>query len=191
MAGRPRNPGLEQRLLSAAWTLLTESGYAALTLTQVATLAGAHRSDVYRRWPNKVRLVADTLDAHLPPVTQVDTGSLQTDMRVYVDDLARSWSAPWIDSAVGWLADLQHDPDAELAFRSTGLRRGRQLRDALERAVERGEIDSLPDLHLLGGLLEGPLMHSRLVNRRPLTPEFLDAVALSAYHLVLSSTTKR
>ena len=53
MSGRPRDPGLEQRLLSAAWTLLTENGYDALNLTKVAAQAGAHRSDVYRRWPNK------------------------------------------------------------------------------------------------------------------------------------------
>ena len=88
MPGRPRDPELERRLLAAAWDLLTEDSYAALTLAQVAVRAGAHRSDVYRRWPTKTRLVADTLAAHLPPVSEADTGSLLSDIRVYVDDLA-------------------------------------------------------------------------------------------------------
>ncbi|RSD14061.1 TetR/AcrR family transcriptional regulator [Amycolatopsis eburnea] len=191
MAGRPRDPDLEQRLLAAAWSILTEESYAALTLTQVAVRAGAHRSDVYRRWPTKVRLVADTLDVHLPPVSEVDTGSLLSDFRAYVDDLARSWSAPWMDSLVGWLADLADDAEAEAAFRTMGLRRGGSLRSSLERALERGEIAEMPDGDLVSGLLEGPLMHARMVRRRPPTADFLDAVASAAYRVITAGAAAR
>lgn len=187
MSGRPRDPELEQRLLAAAWSLLTRNGYDALTLTRVAAEAGAHRSDVYRRWPSKARLVTDALAAHLPEIPDIDTGSLHTDLRAYLDRLAAAWSSDWIDGLVGLLADLRTDVDAELAFRAMAERRGAPMRAAIGHAVDRGELSDGLDLELLGDLLEGPLMHRRLVARLPLTPSYLDSVARIA-HRVLTTT---
>jgi AcrR family transcriptional regulator len=190
MAGRPRDRALEGRLLAAAWTLLTSRGYDALTLTRVAAEAGAHRTDVYRRWPSKARLVTDALSEHLPPVSELDTGSLLGDIRAYLDDLAVSWSSLWIDGLVGLLADLRHDVDAELAFRTMGERRGQPMKTAIERAVARGELNEVPDLSLVGDLLEGPLMHRRMIGRQSLTPAYLDAAARSAHHLLTGTTVR-
>ena len=96
-----------------------------------------------------------------------------------------------MDSLVGWLADLADDADAEAAFRAMGLRRGRPLRLSLERAVERGEIAELPDPQLISGLLEGPLMHCRIVTRRRPSADFVEAVANSAYQAVMSPAAVR
>lgn len=184
MAGRPRDPELDTRLLSAAWALLTERGYDALKLTEVAAQANAHRTDVYRRWSSKAQLIVDVLAEHLPPITAVDTGALRSDVRAIVDDFADSWSSTWIDGLVGLLADLQHDPDAELAFRTMAEGRGQPLRNAISTAIQRGEIGPPPNLSLIGDLVEGPLMHRRLLGRQPLTPDFLDAVAEVAYQVL-------
>lgn len=189
MSGRPRDLDLERRLLAAAWSLLTSRGYDALKLTQVAAEANAHRTDVYRRWSSKAQLVTDALAAHLPPVSEVDTGSLLSDIRAWVDDLAVSWSSAWIDGLVGLLADLRWDVDAELTFREMAERRGQPLRDAIARAVERGEIAEVPDLSLMGDLVEGPLMHRRLIGRQPLTPEYLASVATTAHRLLMDEPT--
>ncbi|GAA0928263.1 TetR/AcrR family transcriptional regulator [Kribbella koreensis] len=189
MAGRPRNPELEQRLLLATWELLTERGYDALTLAEVANQAGAHRTDVYRRWSTKAQLVVETLTEHLPPIIDPDTGSLLSDLRAIIGEFAKSWSAPWIDGVVGLLADLQRDPDAELAFRTMAEGRGVPLGRALARAIERGEIAATTDRALAGDLVEGPLMHRRIAARQPLTPEFLDSVATVA-HQVLTNTAR-
>lgn len=187
MSGRPRDPQLEQRLLAAGWSLLVESGYDALTLTKVAARAGAYRTDVYRRWASKAQLVAEVLDAHLPPVSAFDTGTLRGDLRAYLGDLAASWSSEWIDGLVGLVADLQRDPDAELAFRLMAERRGAAMRAALVRAAGRGEISDGIEPGLVGDLLEGPLMHRRLIARQPLPPAYLDALADVA-HQVLTGT---
>lgn len=191
MSGRPRDPDLEKRLLSAAWSLLTRQGYDALKLTQVAAEANAHRTDVYRRWSSKARLVTDALAEHLPPVSEVDTGSLRSDLRAFVDDLAASWSSSWIDGLVGLLADLRTDSEADTAFREMGERRGQPLRNAIARAEQRGEIGEVPDLFLVGDLLEGPLMHRRMFGRRPLTPDYLEAVARSAHGLLTGMAVAR
>jgi len=185
--GRPRDPDLEKRLLDAAWSLLRSRGYDALTLTKVASQAGAHRTDVYRRWSSKAQLVVDVLAEHLPPVSDPDTGTLRADLRAIVNDFAESWSSSWIDGLMGLVADLHRDPDAELAFRKMAEGRGAPLRTAIARAVERGELGEPPDLSLVADLVEGPLMHRRMLGRQPLTREYLDTLAAVA-HGVLTGT---
>jgi AcrR family transcriptional regulator len=191
VAGRPRDLELDKRLLGAAWSLLQRDGYATLTLTNVAAQAGAHRTDVYRRWSSKAQLVVDVLDEHLPPIADVDTGTIGADLRAIVADFAASWSSSWIDGLVGLTADLQHDPEAELAFRAMAERRGTPLRTAIMRARERGEIGEPPDLSLIGDLVEGPLMHRRMIGRAPLTSDYLEAVAFAAHRLLTGSTVVR
>jgi AcrR family transcriptional regulator len=184
MSGRPRDPGLEQRLLSATWLLLTGGGYDAITMARVATEANAHRSDVYRRWQTKAQLVTAALAQHLPPIPEVDTGSLYLDLRAGLDGFATAWSAPWMDGLMGLLADLSRDPDADAAFHAMAARRGRPMAEAIQRAVQRGEISEPVNLDLAGDLLEGPLMHRRMITRRPLTSEDLDMIALSAHRFL-------
>ncbi|RZQ60988.1 TetR/AcrR family transcriptional regulator [Amycolatopsis suaedae] len=184
MAGRPRDPELEQRLLSATWLLLTSSGYDALTMARVAAEANAHRSDVYRRWQTKAQLVTAALAQHLPPIPETDTGSLYHDLRANLDGLATSWSAPWMDGLLGLLADLRRDPEADAAFQAMASRRRRILAAAIDRAVRRGEITEPVNPYLPGDLLEGPLMHRQMIARRPITSEDLDLIALSAYRLL-------
>ncbi|RDI17079.1 TetR/AcrR family transcriptional regulator [Lentzea flaviverrucosa] len=190
MAGRPRDPDLEQRLLATAWSLLTSHGYDALTLTQVAAQSGAHRTDVYRRWRSKVRLVADVLDAYLPPVPDPDTGTLHGDLRAFAQDLAGAWDEPWNDGLVGFLADLRGDAEAGRTFRALAVRRSQPLVDAIARAVRRGEITEVPELPFVGNLLEGPVMHRRMFGGAPMTPEELDVVTWSVHRLLTGTTVK-
>ncbi|MFC0545912.1 TetR/AcrR family transcriptional regulator [Kutzneria chonburiensis] len=191
MPGRPRDPDLEHRLLAAAWSLLRSRGYDALTLTKVAAEAQAHRTDVYRRWSSKAQLVVDVLAEHLPPISDRDTGTLRGDLAAVVHGLAESWSSSWVDGLMGLTADLHHDPDAELAFRTMALGRGEPLRQAIVRATERGEIGEPPDLSLMGDLIEGPMMHRRMLGRQPLTPEYLNAIVNVVYSVLTGATVSR
>jgi AcrR family transcriptional regulator len=189
VTGRPRDPELEGRLLAAAWELLKSDGYDALSMTKVAARADAHRTDVYRRWSTKAQLVTDVLAEHLPPIVEVDTGSLAGDVRAYIGDLAKSWSSDWVDGLMGLTGDLRNDPDAELAWRNLSSKRGGVMRRSLQRAIDRGELPELPDLTVAGDLFEGPLMHRRMIGRQPLTPEYLDAIAAVAVRILTAGVT--
>lgn len=50
----------------------------------------------------------------------------------------------------------------------------------ITRAVESGEITAPLSRELTGDLLEGPLMHRRMISRKPISGEDLDLIALSA-----------
>lgn len=183
MAGRPRDRDLERRLLAAAWALMTREGYAAVTFAKVATEAGAHRTDVYRRWSSTVHLATDAVSAHQPPIAAVDTGTLYGDLRAVLGDIDAAWSSASADAILGWLADLQQHPEVEAAYRAVARRRSRPLHDAVARAAARGEIAQMPsDFALIGHLLEGPVMHRHVFYRLPFTPEDLDVVAAAVHH---------
>ncbi|WP_300267034.1 TetR/AcrR family transcriptional regulator [Microbacterium sp.] len=180
--GRTRDADLEQRLLAATWDELIASGYNALSFTQVAARARAHRTDIYRRWDTKAQLVTAAMAAHLPPMTAVDTGSLHGDIRAHLEALWQTWSSDWVEAMVGVLADL--DAEAERTILALGLERGRPLREGIVRAVRRGELTEMPDLAMIGDLLEGPLIHRRLIARQVMTLDDLDALADLVHTLV-------
>jgi AcrR family transcriptional regulator len=60
--GRPRSIKARDAILSAAYDLVIERGYAAVTTADIAVRAGAGKQTIYRWWPTKAALVLDALD---------------------------------------------------------------------------------------------------------------------------------
>jgi AcrR family transcriptional regulator len=183
---RPRDAAIDQAILLAAWTELNRSGYAALTMTTVATEAGVQKPALYRRWPTKPLLVIDTLALHLPELTAADHGSLEADLAHVLDQLAGAWSTPaarWSLSPL--LADVAGDADALAALRERLLQpRGLALQAALARARDRGELRPDAPLDVIGDLLEGPLMHRATFGSGELDAALLDAIRRSCLALL-------
>src|ERR1700683_484555 len=81
---RPVGGGPKGRGAGFAATLaeLTETGYAALTVDNVARRAGVHKTTIYRRWKDREGLVADAV-ADLAGTAKMpfpDTGDIGTDL---------------------------------------------------------------------------------------------------------------
>lgn len=55
--GRPRDAGVEARVLEAAMTEMRARGYDGLSVDRVAERAGVGKTTIYRRWPSKAELV--------------------------------------------------------------------------------------------------------------------------------------
>jgi AcrR family transcriptional regulator len=60
--GRPRDPALDEAIILATRARLVRDGYSRMTLGDIAADAGVSRPTLYRRWDNKLALVADALD---------------------------------------------------------------------------------------------------------------------------------
>ena len=83
---------MDEAVLTAAFELLAEAGFARLTMEQVAAHAGVGKASVYLRWPNKVALVAEAIQHRSGVVPDVpDTGSLPGDMRTFLRALLRTF----------------------------------------------------------------------------------------------------
>jgi AcrR family transcriptional regulator len=91
---RRRGAALEEAILQAAVELLTESGYAELTMGKVADRAGTNKNAVYRRWPNRLALGIAAYRQLVRAVQPPDTGSLRGDALELLRGANRHWSSP-------------------------------------------------------------------------------------------------
>lgn len=80
---------LERALLDAAWEELRENGFHAMTMAGVAARAGAAKSVVYRRWPDKAAVVHAVVRDRVPRLGRVEiTGELRRDALAVLEQLS-------------------------------------------------------------------------------------------------------
>src|SRR5690348_17982296 len=87
--GRPRSEKAQQAILDAATALLIEHGLDAVSMDELADLAGVSKATVYRWWPSKHVLALDVLAADWSAIRPAprDTGTLRGDLR----SILRPW----------------------------------------------------------------------------------------------------
>src|ERR1700749_1703436 len=85
---RSRDPAI----LNAALAALTENGYDATNMDDIAARAGVGKAAIYRRWSSKAALITDALVYWRPDLMSdeaPDTGSLTGDFELLVERVAR------------------------------------------------------------------------------------------------------
>jgi AcrR family transcriptional regulator len=179
--GRPRDAHIDRVVAAAVLEVLRTRGYQAVTIAGIARKVKRSRASIYRRWPGKPHLVADCIVSTLGASPAADTGVLRRDLAAAVGTLQRALSGPLRQALPGLVADMAHDAQLARAVRRQVLApRRRSMRQALERAQQRGEARVTLDWDLLLDLLAGPFYfralfgHAR-VDRR-LARQLLTAV---------------
>jgi AcrR family transcriptional regulator len=180
--GRPRDPAVDAAVLTAAVDLLAEVGYSRLTMEQVAGRAGVSKASLYLRWPNKVALVAEAMQARAnvaPPIP--DTGNLADDMRHYLRSLMRSRhrGARALAAVSG---ETANNPQLRDAFR-VGITATlmQSFRTMITRAVERGDLPAHTDLDLLSLLPVALIQQWRLVSDQRPNDELIERIVTQFY----------
>lgn len=180
-----RGPKVRAAVLAATVVELSEHGYAAFTIENVARRTGVHKTTVYRRWPDRDTLIAEALSESV--ATQIpipDTGSIDDDLPT----LARGLVA-WITSPAGRavLAVLPIGPAGEPTpsdpVRHVFRDRIRRTLPLVTRAVARGELPAHTDAAELIKALVAPIYLSVLITGETVddrTAERAAAVALTA-----------
>jgi AcrR family transcriptional regulator len=159
--GRPRDQRIDAAVLNATLALLKRSGYGRLTLEEVARQAGTTKPAIYRRWPNRQRLVLAALGKRLGDVRAPDTGCTLCDL----DECLKLFVAAFRRMPPGVLgplyADCAGDRDLRAAFMTALFDPPRAaVRETLERAHARGDLRDEVDLDLILDLL-GSFIHYR------------------------------
>jgi AcrR family transcriptional regulator len=180
-----RGPKVRAAVLAATLTELTENGYAALTVDNVARRAGVHKTTIYRRWQDRESLVADAVtDLAATKVPFPDTGDIDTDLRT----LARSFVA-FLNSPTGkavaaaTLSDAGRIPEVADAKRRFFEDRFRRAQPVVSGAIARGELPAATDPAELVRTLVAPIYLRLLVTAEPIdrtTADNAAKVALAA-----------
>lgn len=177
--GRPRDPQIDDAILTATRELLAEDGYARLSFETVARRAGVTRPTIYRRWPSKAHLVHEAVfpAGATDRVLIADTGDFAADVRRVIADTITSYARPEARAALpGLFTDLH--PDRELrAAVIDGLenRVREQFRALVARARARGDVRAGVDADVLFDTVVGAAF-TRVVSHGEVPDHYVDAL---------------
>jgi len=152
-AGRPRNPALDQAILSAAASHLGELGYARMSLEAVAAAAGTTTPSLRRRYPNKAELVAaviGSLRAEEPPAA---APTPRAHALAILENFQRNLRAiPALAILGSLLAEEERHPELLRLFKARIVEPRRAL---LRQALAAGGFPESADLDALTSMLVG------------------------------------
>jgi AcrR family transcriptional regulator len=173
--GRPRSGEADAAILEAALELLIERGAEATSIEQVARRAGVTRATVYRRFPDKTKLLIATIEAAYgnPPRTP--------EIRD-VEHLLTGWASVLADPRQRRLlrrlyGSIEDFPElAEAYQRLFGGQRDQARRDVFERARDKGQLPEDTDPDVLLDLLTGAVWQHLATGTADDAERFLRAV---------------
>jgi AcrR family transcriptional regulator len=166
------------RVRQATLELLSEGGYDALQLPDVATRAQVNKTTVYRRWPTKAELVSDVLlaatDHRLP---ELDRGSLLEDLTALLHDITDLLDKPLIRAMLRSALDNTLDHEARRAFWNERNQRSAVI---IDRAIHRGELPPGTNPRSVLEHASSTIYFRRLVTGDPVTEHDIHLVAARA-----------
>ncbi|WP_336951175.1 TetR/AcrR family transcriptional regulator [Sphingobium aromaticivastans] len=172
---------MDEKILSAARTLLANNGYEGMTYEAIGAMCGVGRPTIYRRWPSKVHLAAEVAYGSQENLPETG-GNLRTQIHALVSQVAERYRLPEVGAAtVALISSFQKDKALRAQLHTPAEEAARhQLQSIVARAKDRGVIDQAADADLLFDIIVGTLVF-RLVFSSTERPT--DLVEALTYHL--------
>jgi len=180
---RRRGAELESAILDAAWLELTENGYSALTFEAVAARAGTSRTVLYRRWPDRGKLMlAVVRNAQaVSPIEVPETGDLRADVITLLQRVneARAGMAAMLSAQLGEY--FRESGTSPFDVRERIIRQQRSpMEQIIDWAGARGELDTSKltarVIHLPTDLMRHELLMRLKLVPAPVIDEIVDQV---------------
>ncbi len=175
---------MDQAILAATIELLSEVGYARVTVADVARRAGVSKPAIYRRWSQKSQLVVEAMVTQMRPGKDNDSGSAADDLLVLTEQLIDVLTRTPLGRVLpGLVAEMAADPVLAANYRDLIIKPNQsQWRAAIERGIERGEFSAETDVDFVLNTLAGPLYFCLLITGEPIDAGY----ARTAVDLVLA-----
>ncbi|MGQ8873706.1 TetR/AcrR family transcriptional regulator [Paenibacillus sp. TSA_86.1] len=181
--GRPRNMETQNAILAAAYELLLEDGFAAVTIEKIAERAQVSKATIYKWWPSKGAVMLDgymsALTARLPVP---DTGSVYEDLRAHAGNLVQFLTSAEGKVITQIIGEGQSDPVLAEEYRSRYIQpRRREAWGILEKGVERGELKQGLDIGMYIDMIYGPVFYRMLVTGEPMDDTFVELLLSTVF----------
>jgi AcrR family transcriptional regulator len=194
VARRRRGAALEEALLDAAWTELTDRGYDDMTIDAVAVRAGTSRAVLYRRWPNKSELVLAALahEVRKDVVGVPDTGSLRGDV-IELLQQANKLRVGLVAALMTRLGGFYQQTGRSLADLRAFVQGDRDavLEQIIQRAIERGEIEPEQVTERIARVPVELFRYEILMTLQPLSDDSIEEIVDTIFLPLLESRRSR
>jgi AcrR family transcriptional regulator len=176
--GRPRDPEVSDAAMAAAIRLIVDDGYPAVTMERIAERAGVSKAALYRRWPNKVAVVVDAVEAFAQTSTALpDTGRVRDDVVAFLGGFLRN-RRDEAETFEALSAAMESDPAlARSCRRMLTSTFAERLRTIVRRGVARGELPVDTDVDLVADLAPALIRYRRLATGQRPDQELVERIA--------------
>ncbi len=168
--GRPRDPSADRMILQSALEVLTDLGYAGMSVEKVAKKAGVGKTTIYRRFSSKEELAAAALESLKDEIGPLpDTGDTRNDL---VEMMLQSQQVfergPAFAMLGALLVEESRNPELFRIFRERILWvRRDEVVEVLRRGVKRGDIDANTDLEVAVEAIVGAIIAGHILGMSP------------------------
>ena len=154
--GRPRDTTVDQRILQATTSLLTQKGFRGLRVDDVARSAGVPKSTIYRRWPSLTDLAVAAVDDALGDrETVISDDPLDDLAQIVVRTHTLLISSPLAGTLPQLALDLVNRPETARLYRERVISPLRDAAiDAVQRAIEQASWEG-PDAEMSVDMMIG------------------------------------
>ncbi|AQZ62629.1 TetR family transcriptional regulator [[Actinomadura] parvosata subsp. kistnae] len=183
-----RSERSRQAILEAARELVSEVGYAKVSIEAIAARAGVGKQTIYRWWRGKGAVVFDAFLALSEAgegeagegggVTLPDTGDIEADLKTVMRATVAEFADPAFEAPIRALnMEIVSDPELAAQYRERLAGPVDEAKKARLRSAQRaGQLAADVDLDLALELLYAPLYQRWLQRSGPLTPAYADAL---------------
>ncbi|MEO0378257.1 MAG: TetR/AcrR family transcriptional regulator [Cyanobacteria bacterium P01_A01_bin.17] len=171
-------------MFQAALVLLGEVGFDGMSMDAIASRARVGKTTIYRRYSNKEELVADAIERIREDITIPDTGSLERDIDILIENAAQMTLSPVGRQTVALIiSSASSNPKFAEIYRDKYLQPRRSaFAEVLERAKQRQEVRQDLDPWLVFDMMSGIMLHALLF--LPKSESWIDYVR-RAVHLLI------
>ncbi|MFI5695564.1 TetR/AcrR family transcriptional regulator [Kribbella sp. NPDC051586] len=177
--GRPRDAGVEARVLDAAMTEMRANGYDGLSVDRVAERAGVAKTTLYRRWSSKAELVMAMISELTSGVRFDPSGEPRRDLTEFVAGIAAALDAIPTTLVADLVAAAAREPRVGEGVRALWAERHAVVAAAITRAQADGLMPAHADPRVIVDQLVGALYYRLLITGEPIDPAYVRALVLS------------
>jgi AcrR family transcriptional regulator len=175
MPDDPRSQRSREAILAAVLAILEEDGPGGITHLRVAERAGVGRATVYRHWPQPADLLQEVIAQVPVPFLDQPGDTFRARLRATLVRTRDDFGQPIMQTVLASMIDQSmHDEAADEVRRTKIGRVVARMAEELDAAVAAGELVDEPDADELIARLVGPIFFRLLLQRRPVSDDFLD-----------------
>ncbi|WP_433217146.1 TetR/AcrR family transcriptional regulator [Microtetraspora malaysiensis] len=176
-----RSERSRQAVLDAARDLVSELGYAKVSIEAIAARAGVGKQTIYRWWPSKGAVIFDSflaLSESEEGMSLPDTGDLEADLKIVMRATVAEFADPAFEAPIRALnTEIIGDPALAAQYREKLAGPVDEAKKERLRSAQRaGQLAADADLDLVLEVLYAPLYQRWLHRSGPLTPQYADAL---------------
>lgn len=175
----PRALRTREVVLAAAAELMHERGFGGCTIDALIERTGVAKTTIYRHWPGRAELLADTVNTIVKQRPLPNTGTVRGDLVEYFTLASHEMEKDRLNlnrslaTIAGLIEAAKRDPALTAVSEQMVATIVQTVRDLIARGKVRGEIARKRDVNAVSNLIIGAIFVQRAFLNLPLTDKYV------------------